>query len=261
MIIQQIRNATMRVTYGGKTFLVDPWLAPEGEPSPYKASHFLSRHTAAGSGDAPLCPLPFPADRILAGVDACVVTHIHPTHIDMDADGRPGGQLDRKLVMYVQNREDVRAFRRSGFVHVRMLSSTSCYRRIHVSRAPARSGTIVPCGPTCGVIFEYPGEKTLYLAGDTIWYEGVAETLSAYQPGVIVLSACAASLITEGRLNMDAADVAEVCRACPDAAIVITHMDAIVQAGLTRKTLRAALKELGLARRVLIPADGESLIF
>ena len=35
----------------------------------------------------------------------------------------------------------------------------------------------------------------------------------------------------------------------------------IVQAGLTRKTLRAALKELGLARRVLIPAHGESLIF
>ena len=78
MIIQQIRNATMRVTYGGRTFLVDPWLAPEGEPSPYTASHFLSRHTAAGSGDAPLCPLPFPADRILAGVDAC--RDAHPSH-------------------------------------------------------------------------------------------------------------------------------------------------------------------------------------
>ena len=115
MIIQQIRNATMRVTYGGKTFLMDPWLAPKGEPSPYTASHFLSRHTTAGSGDAPLCPLPFPAERILADVDACIVTHIHPTHIDMDADGRPGGRLDRNLVMYVQNREDVRAFRRSGF--------------------------------------------------------------------------------------------------------------------------------------------------
>ena len=261
MIIQQIRNATQRITYGGKTFLVDPWLAPAGETSAYTAAHARLRLSSDGCGETPLCSLPCPVEKILAGVDACIVTHIHPTHIDMDEDGRPGGPLDRNLVVYVQNREDVRTFRRSGFVHVRMLSASSCFRRIHVSRAPARGGSIVPCGPTCGVVFEAPTEKTLYLAGDTIWYEGVAETIREYRPGVIVLSACAASLVTAGRINMDAGDVAEVCRACPDAEIVITHMDAIVQAGLTRRSLRAELKKLGLEERVRIPEDGESLIF
>ena len=28
--IQQIRNATVKVSYNGKIFLIDPWLAPKG---------------------------------------------------------------------------------------------------------------------------------------------------------------------------------------------------------------------------------------
>ena len=30
MIIQQIRNATLKIMYGGITFLVDPWLQDQG---------------------------------------------------------------------------------------------------------------------------------------------------------------------------------------------------------------------------------------
>ena len=30
MNIQQIRNATLRITISGKTFLIDPWLAAKG---------------------------------------------------------------------------------------------------------------------------------------------------------------------------------------------------------------------------------------
>ena len=29
MQIHQIRNATVKITYAGKTFLVDPWLLPK----------------------------------------------------------------------------------------------------------------------------------------------------------------------------------------------------------------------------------------
>ena len=28
MNFQQIRSATIKITYAGKTFLIDPWLAP-----------------------------------------------------------------------------------------------------------------------------------------------------------------------------------------------------------------------------------------
>ena len=31
MKIQQIRNATLKLSYGGKVFLIDPWLAAKGE--------------------------------------------------------------------------------------------------------------------------------------------------------------------------------------------------------------------------------------
>lgn len=30
MIIQQIRNATIKIIYGGITFLIDPWLQDQG---------------------------------------------------------------------------------------------------------------------------------------------------------------------------------------------------------------------------------------
>ena len=38
-------------------------------------------------------------------------------------------------------------------------------------------------------------------------------------------------------------------------------MDTVAHAALTRKTLRAALERRSLARRVLMPDDGEEYVF
>ena len=76
-----------------------------------------------------------------------------------------------------------------------------------------------------------------------------------------VLNACAAQLKTYGRLIMDDADVESVCRAAPNATVIASHMDTVAHASLTRKTLKAALEERGLASRVLMPDDGETLNF
>ena len=81
------------------------------------------------------------------------------------------------------------------------------------------------------------------------------------KPDVIVLNTCAAQLKTYGRLIMDDADVEEVCRAAPNAIVIASHMDTVAHATLTRKTLRAALEKRGLAKRVLMPDDGEEYSF
>ena len=39
-----------------------------------------------------------------------------------------------------------------------------------------------------------------------------------------------------------------------------SHMDTVAHATLTRKTLRAALERRGLAKRVLMPDDGEEYV-
>ena len=58
---------------------------------------------------------------------------------------------------------------------------------------------------------------------------------------------------------MIAEHVAKVCHALPDTYVVPVHMEAINHCLLTRDELRGELQREGLAQRVEIPADGETL--
>ena len=52
------------------------------------------------------------------GVDAYVLTHIHPDHFDMAADGTVGAKLDKAVPLFVQNEDEVAVMKRSGFKDV-----------------------------------------------------------------------------------------------------------------------------------------------
>lgn len=85
MNIQQIRNATMRITLGNTTFLTDPWLADKGTAGSFRDWGGNQPLTASQAATAmPMKPLPCPRSAILSHVDACIITHLHPDHIDMD---------------------------------------------------------------------------------------------------------------------------------------------------------------------------------
>ena len=198
MEIKQIRNATIRVLYAGKTFLIDPWLAEKGQMG---------------------CFLDIP---ILKGVDYYVVTHIHPDHVDMAPDGTVGRMLDKTVPVLVQNEIDGKVFRESGFEQVLVLGETAyACGDVSITRTPALHGVIEPCGEACGVIFQAKQEKTLYVAGDTVWTTEIKKTLRTFTPDVVVLNACAAELVGFGRLIMNDEDVEAVARTAPDAQIVI----------------------------------------
>ncbi len=261
MKIQQIRNATLRISYAGKTFLTDPWLAEKGAMGTIATSPFRCRRPEQEHLPMPLCALPMPVERVLKGVDACIVTHIHPDHIDMAGDGSVGAALPRDLPLFAQSDEDAAVLRRSGFARVRTLSDTSSFGDVRLMKTPGLHGTERPCGPSCGVAFRHPSEPTLYAAGDTVWFEGVAETLAALRPDVVVLNACAAELVDFGRLIMDDGDVEAVCRALPDARVVVSHMETVAHATISRKDMRERLLRRGILDRVLIPDDGEVLDF
>ena len=260
MIFEQIRNATIRLTYGGKTFLVDPWLAPKGALGSFDD---LGEGAAVRPEQAalkmPLCDLPRPVSEILAGVDAYIITHIHVDHIDQNlAGGTCGAPLDKTVLTFVQSDDDRAVLEKSGFQRVQVLSSHgSTCGRVTLIKTPGRHGTEQPCGPASGVIFQATGERTVYVAGDTIFYEGVAKTLQQYEPDVIITNNCAAELGGFGRLIMDDGDMAEIGRLCPDATLIASHMDTVAHATLTRETLREKLAAGGMAGRVRIPADGE----
>ena len=254
MNVQLIRNATLKITYAGRTFLVDPWLAGKGETGTFRSLGGVFR-CEDGKWDIPMpmCDLPLPREDILQGVDACICTHVHPDHIDISPDGTIGAALDRNLPLFVQSTEDAHAFVRSGFQDVTVMYENSRFDDIFLVLVPARHGTKIPCGPAHGVILHHPDEPVLYLAGDTIWYDAVAETLRRWRPGVIVLNACAAFLLDEGRLIMDDADVEKVVRACDHADVIISHMDNVAHASISRADMKKRLAERGIAERVIMP--------
>ena len=265
MKIKQIRNATLRINFSGVEFLIDPWLIGKSEGFTFGQSPFASEVVDPAQLDIvmPMCELPMPLADVLSGVDAYVLTHLHPDHFDMAPDGTVGAKLDKGVPIFVQNEREVGVMKKSGFADVRMLTDDGVtFNGVTLKRTYAKHGTKEPCGPASGIFFTAPGEKkTLWILGDTIWCDEVAKTMAELKPDVVILNACAAQLKTYGRLIMDDADVESVCRAAPNATVIASHMDTVAHASLTRKTLKAALEKRGLAGRVLMPDDGEEYSF
>lgn len=264
MKIQQIRNATVRIAFGGKTFLIDPWLAGKGETGciadipghPYTIPDPVKEMIPM-----PIFPLPFDRNTILAGVDAYIVTHLHPDHVDMNLDGTVGAPLDHTVPVFVQNEADRQVFVKSGFTEVTVLkASGTSFGDVKLTKTPARHGTINPCGEACGVIFEADDEKTLYLAGDTVWYKSVGETLRTFKPAVTLINACAAETVQNGRLIMNDEDIEAVSRTLPGTRIFLTHMDNVPHASITRTQMRGLLARRGITDYVM-PADGKTETF
>jgi L-ascorbate metabolism protein UlaG (beta-lactamase superfamily) len=86
----------------------------------------------------------------------------------------------------------------------------------------------------------------------------VEEALGIHGPDVVVVNAGAARFLEGDPITMTAEDVIRVCRALPDARVVAVHMEAMNHCLLTRAELDDELREESLARRVRIPADGET---
>ncbi len=282
MKFQQIRSATIKITYAGKTFLIDPWLTNRyqagclammpmicrmnqgGDPRKrYVIDHCATWKAVCAKHKWTPCPLhslPMSVEEINRGLDAYLCTHVHLDHIGLTPDGKGCTKLDPMIPIYAIGRQDADYLEYSGMKDVRVLDEQFSYGDAEIIKVKAVHGTEIPCCDACGYIFRSPNEKTLYVAGDTVWCDEVAETITKYRPDVIVTNNCAAMLKDYGRLIMDDEDLAKVCAAAPQAFIIASHMDNVPHATLTRKTLSRKLRQKGLLHMVQIPKDGESYL-
>ena len=121
-------------------------------------------------------------------------------------------------------------------------------------------GKIIPFRDTRGVVLLKEGEKALYVAGDTIWYEGVRQVLQDFKPRVVMVNGCAATLLGCGRLSMDDEDIESVSRNLPDAVVYVTHMDNDAAACITRHEMRGRLTNRGVTSYIM-PRDGQTIHF
>jgi L-ascorbate metabolism protein UlaG (beta-lactamase superfamily) len=235
MQLTLVRNATLVLEVQGRRILVDPMLDDAGTRPPIE--------NTANPVPNPTVPLPMPAGKVLRGVDAVLVTHRHRDHLDARAEEL----LPRDVPVFCQP-EDEAQLRALG-LRARSVTDETSWDGLRITRTPARhgSGAVADAlGPVSGFVLD-----DLYLAGDTVWYEGVAETIERHSPRVAVVNAGGASFLEGGLIVMGIDDVREVAARVP--VVVAVHMEALNHCHLTRAELRQAVPG------VLVPEDGETI--
>ncbi len=246
MTLTLIRHATLVVEMDGVRVLVDPMLDDVG-----------ARPAIAGTPEQrpnPLVPLPPNADELLSDLDAIVVTHLHADHFDDAAAER----LDHGLPLLCQP-ADADTLADRGFGDVRPVESSVPLGGMAVHRTGGRHGhgeMADKLGPVSGFVLE--GTRRVYIAGDTVWCDDVAQSLARYRPHVTVVNAGGARFLEGEPITMDAADVVATAHAHLDGELVAVHMEAINHCLVTRADLRSALDEAGVD--AWLPDDGETIL-
>ena len=90
--------------------------------------------------------------------------------------------------------------------------------------------------------------------------EEVKNAITTFNPDVIIVNACAATMLNGERIIMNDEDVKEVLKAAPNAEVIASHMDTVSHLSVTRDYLKE-LKEINKIDNLLIPDDGEILYF
>jgi L-ascorbate metabolism protein UlaG (beta-lactamase superfamily) len=246
LTLSLVRHATLVVEMDGVRILVDPMLDDAG-----------ARPAIAGTPEQrpnPLVPLPPNADELLSDLDAIVVTHLHADHFDDAAADR----LDHGLPLLCQP-ADADTLGDRGFRDVRPVESSVALGGMAVHRTGGRHGhgeMADRLGPVSGFVLE--GTRRVYIAGDTVWCDDVAQSLARYRPHVTVVNAGGARFLEGEPITMDAADVVATAHAHLDGELVAVHMEAINHCLVTRADLRSALDEAGVD--VWLPDDGETIL-
>jgi L-ascorbate metabolism protein UlaG (beta-lactamase superfamily) len=235
MRLTLVRSATVVLELDGRRVLVDPMLDDIGARPPIEGTANQVRN--------PTVPLPFPAEEVVRGLDAVIVTHRHRDHLDSRAEEL----LPRDVPVFCQP-DDEETLRGLG-LDARAVPDRLEWNGVRITRTPAQHGfgeLADALGPVSGFVLD-----DLYLAGDTVWYDGVAETIERHRPRVAVVNAAGACFLEGGLIVMGVDDVREVAARVP--VVVAVHLEALNHCFLRRDDLREAVPS------VLVPEDGETL--
>jgi L-ascorbate metabolism protein UlaG (beta-lactamase superfamily) len=234
MKVTLVRHATLLLETRAGRILVDPMLDPAGERPPIEDTPNPLRN--------PLVELPLPAAGVVAGIDGVIVTHLHEDHFDETA-----AQLlppDVPLLTQPASLDELRA---RDFAAA--TADTDSWLGLEVARTSGHHGTGEigeELGPVSGFVVD-----GIYVAGDTIWCDEVAEALARHRPRAIVVNGGGARFLEGDAIVMTAADVQAV-RDATDAAVIVVHLESINHC-LERRDVYRAIDG------VVVPDDGETI--
>jgi L-ascorbate metabolism protein UlaG (beta-lactamase superfamily) len=132
-------------------------------------------------------------------------------------------------------------------------------KSLTVTATPARHGPagIEPLsGDVIGFVLSPKASAPIYVSGDTVYYDGVAEVARRFKARVVLPFAGAAQTRGPFHLTMDTNDTIETARAFPDAVIVPVHTDGWAHFRQSAQDLRAAFDTLGFGKRLKLLEPG-----
>ncbi|MBS9462907.1 MBL fold metallo-hydrolase [Flagellimonas sp. 389] len=262
MKFQHIRNATVKIEYGGKTWLIDPFFGEVNCLPPF-----------AGKSANPLVPLPMDIEEIISGVDYVAITHLHPDHFDERAQET----IPKSIPLLVQ-KEDYETIRGFGFQNVNIIDDTKTIGSIKISRVDAQHGEgeiLNVMGFVSGYVFQTTQEETLYITGDTVWCETIKKNMDRFNPKNIICNAGGNTFIPESnpfkeyiilecthKVIMGEEGILKILDYNKDSNIIAVHIGALDHETVSRTSLRNFLDTYQVdSKRVFIPEDGEVFNF
>jgi L-ascorbate metabolism protein UlaG (beta-lactamase superfamily) len=133
---------------------------------------------------------------------------------------------------------------------------------LEVTATPARHGPagIEPySGDVIGFVLALPkaAARPIYVTGDTVWWDGVAEVARRFAAGAVLLFAGAAQTRGPFNLTMNVNDAIETAHAFPNAVIVPVHCDSWAHLTQDRNDLERSFATLGLGSRLRLLEPGK----
>ena len=247
--ITYIGGPTALIEMGGARLLTDPTFDPGG--SVYTTTVYTLRKSTG----------PALGPDAVGRIDAVLLSHDH--HFD---------NLDRAGRAFLSRAEGVITTpvgaERLGrpVIGLETWSSmeipTEGGPRLRVTSTPARHGPPNgDRGPATGFVLALDGrpDHCVYVSGDTVWYDGVAEVARRFRVTVAVLFMGAARVPEVGpqHLTLTAEDGVEVARAMPHAVIVPVHFEGWAHFSEGRGEIARSFASAGLESRLCWPAAGE----
>jgi L-ascorbate metabolism protein UlaG (beta-lactamase superfamily) len=158
-------------------------------------------------------------------VDAVLLSH--DQHADnLDRAGRTYA-LSSRMVLTTPAAAERLGAPAMGLAPWRSTTLTLSGRPWTVTATPARHGppgAEALLGDVTGFMIRGPdGADLVYVTGDTVFYDGVAEVARRFHPRVVLVFAGAAKTRGPFHLTMGSNDLLEVAKAFPQARIVTAH--------------------------------------
>jgi L-ascorbate metabolism protein UlaG (beta-lactamase superfamily) len=249
--VTYIGGPTMLLDLHGTRILTDPTF--DSAPNDYPSGPVILHKFAS-----PAIPL-----EQLASFDYVLLSHDH--HSDnLDLSGRQALQRAKSVLTTEEG-----AHRLGGNsiglkpwqTHDLVVEGN---RTLRVIATPARHG---PAGMDRGavigfvVFFTDSPEQSIYVSGDTVWYEGVAETARRFPAQAAILHIGAERVPEVGpfHLTLTSEEAVEAAKAFSDAIIVPTHFEGWAHFSEGREEILRAFRNAGIEHRLFWPKAGQAV--